>query len=217
MQHVIYDPTYSATMENEVARGAEAVVTDSEYIGRAAVCKTRPPKGYRFPELDSRLRMSRTRNEAKLMHEAKNAGVRTPCIYDVDLSECRITMERVEGRTVKDVLESNPEMASGISVMIGATVARLHSARICHGDLTTSNMILCDEGICLIDFSMGCGNATEEDMGVDIRLLERAFTSAHPGMESEFSTLIETYYDGIPDSKAIRKKVEDIRNRCRYT
>lgn len=204
-------------MENEVARGAEAIVTDTEYIGRRAICKTRPPKGYRYPELDVQLRTSRTRNEAKLIHDAKQAGVRTPCIYDVDLKECRIIMEKVPGRTVKAVLESEPERASEISRMIGSTVAKLHTARICHGDLTTSNMILCDEGICLIDFSMGSGKCTDEGIGVDVRLLERAFSSAHPGMEAAFSELIETYYKEIPDEKAIRKKVEDIRNRCRYT
>lgn len=204
-------------MENEVARGAEAVVTDTEYIGRTAICKTRPPKGYRHPELDARLRLARTRNEAKLMHDAKEAGVRTPCIYDVDLTNCRIIMEKVSGRTVKEVLENEPENALNVSRTIGETIAKLHSARISHGDLTTSNMILHDGEICLIDFSMGNGKANNEGIGVDIRLLERAFTSAHPGMESAFSELIETYYKGIPDGDAIRKKVEDIRNRCRYT
>lgn len=204
-------------MESEVARGAEAVVTNMKYIGRTAICKTRPPKGYRHPDLDSRLRLARTRNEAKLMHDAKEAGVRTPCIYDVDLLNCRIIMEKVSGKTVKNVLDTEPDRVLEVSRMIGETIARLHSARISHGDLTTSNMILCGNEICLIDFSMGKGNASDEGIGVDVRLLERAFTSAHPGMESAFSELIETYYKKIPDEKAIRKKVEEIRNRCRYT
>ncbi len=200
------------------AMGAEAVITGTTYLGREAVVKHRPPKTYRLPELDSHIRSSRTRNEARIMHEARAAGVRTPCIYDIDLRECRIVMERVRGTMVRDALRSHPERADGICRMVGLTVARLHSARICHGDLTTSNMVLTDDGdVCLIDMSMGCTRAETEDMGVDLRLLERAFASAHVGLEGSFDVLMETYYSGIPNPREVRRKVEDIRNRGRYT
>lgn len=201
----------------ETTRGAEAIISTGEFLGRRSLIKTRPAKAYRHPDLDSRIRSSRTRNEARILHEARSAGIRTPCIYDIDLKECSITMELVDGETVKDALDRNPGSAVDVCTRIGETVARLHSARICHGDLTTSNMILCEGEICLIDFSMGCNHAEMEDMGVDIRLLERAFASAHTGLTEAFDAMMESYYGNIPEPDRMRKKVDDIRNRGRYT
>jgi TP53 regulating kinase-like protein/N6-L-threonylcarbamoyladenine synthase/protein kinase Bud32 len=198
-------------------RGAEATVGRCVFMGREAVVKTRPSKGYRIPELDARIRSSRTRNEARITREARMAGVRTPCIYDVDLKDCSITMEWLEGPTVKAYLDSRPEDSTEVCKAIGANIASMHNAGICHGDLTTSNMIICDGRVCLIDFSMGSSVATLEEIGVDIRLLERAFTSAHTDMEEEFSALMESYYGCVSEPEKVRKKVEDIKNRGRYT
>jgi len=78
-------------------------------------------------------------------------------------------------------------------------------------------MILEDGEVCLIDFSMGSANADLEDIGVDLRLLERAFSSAHIGLESSFSLLMDTYYSNVENPKAVKKKLADIKNRCRYT
>lgn len=207
-------------MENDSAKamGAEATVACTRYLGFDAVVKTRPVKSYRIPELDKHLRLTRTRNEARLIHEARRAGVRTPCVYDIDTEECSITMEHIKGRTVKDVLDKGDSDPVQLCEKIGNAIARLHSAKICHGDLTTSNMILMDDGtVCIIDFSMGCLKATVEEMGVDLRLLERAFTSAHTGLSSPFEHLMSTYYDNIPNPEIMKRKVEDIKNRGRYT
>ncbi len=203
---------------DELAMGAEATVTRIAFLGRDAVRKTRPPKSYRLPELDGRIRSARTRNEARLMREARRAGVRTPCVYDIDLSDCSIVMESVEGRTAKEAIDSDPGSAPAIAKVIGRTVARLHAAGICHGDLTTSNMILMPDGeLCLIDFSMGCSKATLEDVGVDVRLLERAFGSAHAGMDDAMDAMMDAYFGSVPDADAVRRKLEDIKNRGRYT
>ena len=79
-------------------------------------------------------------------------------------------------------------------------------------------MILTDDGeICLIDMSMGCTRAETEDIGVDLRLLERAFTSAHIDLLQAYDAMMDSYYSMVPDAKAIRKKVEEIKNRGRYT
>ena len=201
-----------------MASGAEATVTGTSFLGRDAVEKVRPAKPYRLPELDARIRSSRTRNEARMMREARAAGVRTPCVYDLDLSRCSITMERIEGPTVKELLDARPERAPEVCREVGRTVARLHSAGMCHGDLTTSNMVVCRDGsVCLLDLSMGRTRAELEDVGVDLRLLERAFSSAHVGLPGAFAELMEEYYANVPDPKAVAKKLEDIRNRGRYT
>ena len=204
-------------MSNDVTQGAEATVSFTEYLGRQALLKMRPAKSYRLPEIDAHIRNVRTRNEARIMHDARAAGVRTPCIYDIDLKECSITMEYIQGPSVKHYLDEHPDQADEICRKIGTTVAKLHSANICHGDLTTSNMILEGDEVCLIDFSMGCANAELEDIGADMRLLERAFSSAHVGLETSFDVLMETYYANIKNAKQVAKKLTDIKNRARYT
>ena len=202
---------------SEPIHGAEATILLDDYLGRKALIKVRPEKSYRLPEIDNHIRSARTKNEAKIIHDARTVGVRTPCIYDIDLTKCSITMEYVEGPSVKQVLDEHPEMADDICRKIGTSIARLHTAGICHGDLTTSNMILEGDEICFIDFSMGCTRAELEDIGVDLRLLERAFSSAHVGLESSFDVLMDTYYANIPNAKSVRKKITDIKNRARYT
>ena len=203
---------------NDLAVGAEATVAHDTFLGRGAVRKSRPPKSYRLPELDRHIRSVRTRNEARLMREARRAGVRTPCVYDIDLAECSIVMEEIRGPTAKEAIASDPGNAPAVARRIGETVARLHAAGICHGDLTTSNMIVLPDGeICLIDFSMGCSKATLEDIGVDVRLLERAFGSAHAGMDEAMDAMMSAYFDSVPDAAAVKRKLEDIKNRGRYT
>jgi len=198
--------------------GAEATVYRTKYLGREAVVKTRIPKGYRHPELDLRLRSSRTKHEAKVMIEARKAGVRTPVIYDIDIKKCDITMEFISGRKIKDILDSEPSKAKELCKKIGRTVARLHNAGISHGDLTTSNMILMPDGeICIFDLSLGTASAEIEDLGVDVHLLQRAFTSAHSGLEDELNVLMASYSKEMKDSKNVLKRVDDIRGRARYT
>ena len=201
-----------------LATGAEGSVRITDFFGRPAVAKIRSPKKYRVPELDSSIRSKRTRAEARLLREARGAGVRTPVVYLVDPTEGLIVMERIAGPTVKEYLDAHPENAEKICGQIGRDLAHLHDARVAHGDLTTSNMIVCPDGkICFIDFSMGSYPADDEAVGVDVRLLERAFASAHPGMESAYSALIGEYCAEKKNSEAVIAKVTEIKERGRYT
>lgn len=206
-------------MENiEIGRGAEATVYRTEYRGRDAIVKHREPKGYRHPDLDRHLRVARTRTEVRVMIDARAAGVRSPVVYDVDLEEGSITMEYIRGMSVKQALDEHPEDANAICTDIGRMIARLHNGRICHGDLTTSNMIINGNGeMCLIDFSLGDTRIGLEEMGVDIRLLERAFTSAHSTIEGAFHNVIDAYCKDMDQSKQVLAKVEEIKGRARYT
>ena len=202
----------------EIAKGAEASVFISEFLGRESITKTRFRKEYRQKELDDRIRSSRLRNEAKLLKDARNAGVRTPVIYDIDIETCSLVMERVCGKMVKEVLENNEDDPEAICSEIGKMIATLHNSKICHGDLTTSNMMLTDDGrICLLDISMGSSPADQEDMGVDIHLFERAFTSAHPELSSALEAAMRSYVEHKIDGGRIIEKVEEIKGRGRYT
>jgi len=201
-----------------IAKGAEAEIYNTSFLGRDALVKVRSAKRYRVRELDSEIRSSRTRNEVRLMREARRAGVRTPVIYDIDMNEFSITMEKVNGSKVKDELERDPSSAAEICGMIGKAVADLHNSGICHGDLTTSNMILTeDRRICLIDLSMGKTNAELEDMGVDVHLLKTAFVSAHPDLKNAFPEVMRSYMETKKDPERLLRKVEEIEGRGRYT
>jgi len=201
-----------------LAKGAEADIYATLFLGRESLIKIRAAKRYRAAELDNDIRSSRTRNEARLMKEARKAGVRTPVVYDVDMREFSITMEFVKGMKVKEKLDNDPDSATTICRMIGISVASLHNSGICHGDLTTSNMILTEDGrICFIDLSMGRTKAELEDMGVDVHLLERAFTSAHPDLKEAFSEMMQAYLSIKKEPKKLLRKIEEIENRGRYT
>lgn len=198
--------------------GAEAVIEETEYLGYRAVRKTRPAKGYRHPELDLKLRTSRTKNEVRVIREARCAGIRTPVIYDVDLGGGSIVMEYVSGTKVKDIIDNDPDNSVKVCRMIGSALAKMHNANICHGDLTTSNMILTDGGeLCLIDFSLGATRCDLESKGVDIHLLDRAFSSSHSESSAYFETIMETYMSEVDKANEIARRIEDIKRRARYT
>jgi len=205
-------------MDKPIAVGAEAVVTVSEFLGRKAVKKTRVPKKYRHPVLDERIRSVRTRNEVRIIRQSRSDTVRTPVIYDVDMTEYSITMEFIEGSTVKDVLDSDPSLAEKICPLIGKILADLHNRGISHGDMTTSNMILGPDGkICVTDMSLGNLKAGTEEMGVDLRLLQRPFASAHSEIENGFERILEEYVKHKANADEVLRKTEEIRNRARYT
>ena len=205
-------------MVDTVGVGAEAVVTHTEFLGRDAVVKSRVRKGYRHPDLDDHLRTKRTKTEVRVMREARLAGVRSPVIYDTDLKEGTITMEYIHGESVKSILDDEPDRADEICWKIGEMIARLHTRGISHGDLTTSNMIMNDDGeICLIDFSLGDTRVDIEAMGVDLHLMERAFTSAHSSIDNAYKMIIDSYKQHLPQADKVLARVEDIKSRARYT
>ncbi len=200
-----------------IARGAEALVSSAKFLDMDAIIKSRLPKSYRDAELDSSLRNARSRKEARLLREARLAGVRTPYVYDVDTHDASITMEFIVGPKIRDVLANDMPDARVVCENIGRALAKLHSKGISHGDLTTSNMILEGEEVCLIDFSLGNMPASEEDLGVDIHLLRRAFMSAHSEVAELFDSLISSYLSHNPGGKAVLAKADEIQKRGRYT
>ncbi len=199
-------------------RGAEAELRRAEFLGREVVEKFRVPKAYRLPAMDEALRRSRIRVEARLMSEARAAGVAVPILYDVNLVENKIVMEFIDGPTVKEVLEAGGSRAHETAKEVGRIAGRLHRAGIIHGDLTTSNMILRDRRIVMIDFSLGGNDETAEARGVDLHLLREALTSAHKGAAAYYRDVLagyrETFGAGAGD---VIRKVKEIESRGRYT
>jgi len=201
-----------------VRRGAEAEIRRGEYLGRKVMVKSRVPKAYRHPDLDCSLRATRTKNEARLMQEARRHGVPTPIIYDIDRAQATIVMQEIVGPRVKDVLVSAPrEEAETICLEIGREAAALHKAGMVHGDLTTSNMVMEGEKVYLIDFSLGSRNAEIEEMGVDLHLLKEAFQSAHSERFDLFEVVMRSYSENFDQAKRVLAKITEIEERGRYT
>lgn len=131
---------------------AESKVYECSFYGCPAVCKYRFPKTYRHPTLDRKLREQRTVREARALVRCRKHGVVAPTVYAVDRERCAIVMERIDGITVRDVLNKEQEdVARGRSTVssldelllrgMGEVVGLLHNADIIHGDLTTSNFM----------------------------------------------------------------------------
>ncbi len=170
-----------------IAKGAEAII--EKYGG--IIIKKRIKKGYRIRVLDEYLRKKRTRNEAKLMIEAKRNGIRVPNIIEVNEKEFTIKMEFVHGKKLSDYEELN------CCNEIGKIIRKLHDAKIIHGDLTTSNLIETNDGIYLIDFSLGFFSNKVEDKAVDLLLLKRAVETKHKNFEECWKEILEGYGDHV--------------------
>ncbi|UCD13943.1 MAG: Kae1-associated serine/threonine protein kinase [Thermoplasmatales archaeon] len=201
-----------------IYKGAEAEIVLSRYLGEKVVQKRRIPKSYRIKEIDSFLISFRTKEEAKLISEARSYGVSVPIIYDVDLEGGVITMQYVAGRRIKDILNDLDEKErKRICIMIGESVAKLHNNDIIHGDITTSNMILLDDRIHFIDFGLGGKNSEIETKGVDLHVLMEAFESTHSQHPKCFDYVLEGYKkEFLGNTDTIVKKINDIVKRGRY-
>jgi len=201
-----------------IKRGAEAEIYLSDWRGRKVVIKKRIPKLYRNAEIDKRLREARTKLEAKLISEARSFGVATPIIYDVDTGNSRIVMEYIEGERIKEVLYgASKEKQKSLCFEMGCCVGKFHKNDLIHGDLTTSNMILMDNRIYFIDFSLGGKSKEIEAKGVDLHLLSEAFESTHSEILNMFDHVLEGYKNEYRGAEKVIKKVKEIEKRGRYT
>ncbi len=195
-----------------IRRGAEAIL----YLRNGELVKERVAKGYRIPELDAKIRKMRTRAEAKLMERARFAAAPVPKARAED--DFKLVMEFVEGARLKDSLGSmEPGERKRVCGLIGEIAAKLHSAGIVHGDLTTSNMILKDSGLYIIDFGLGRFSGKAEDQAVDLFLLYEALKSTHFAVLDEcWTSVMDAYSSGYAKAKEVASRMEKIKKRRRY-
>ncbi len=182
-------------------RGAEAILSERSLLGRRCVQKRRIAKGYRLKELDSRLRLERTRSEARLLHRAKLAGVSCPVVLEVE--DFTITMGFIEGM--------RPEMHAEDCREAGRILAALHESGIIHGDFTPANLIMERSGkISVIDFGLGFMSNDIEDMAVDVFTMIRALGDA--GAKDAFID----GYSSYAKAGAVLARVKQVEKRVRY-
>ena len=199
-------------------KGAEAEIRLASYMGYKVVQKKRIQKVYRIKNIDDRLISMRTKEEAKLMTEARIHGISVPIIYDVGLEDGVITMEYLEGKRIKDILNDlSEEERARICKMIGESIAKFHNNDIIHGDITTSNMILLNDRVHFIDFGLGEKNGEIETKGVDLHVLMEAIDSTHSRYANCFDYVLDGYKKELKeDATLVIKKIEEIVKRGRY-
>ncbi|GAF72609.1 unnamed protein product, partial [marine sediment metagenome] len=145
-------------MKKTIAQGAEAKIILSNNLRRDPnlkeglikgnlvpfIIKDRIKKSYRIPELDKKIRIRRTRSEAKLLLKASQI-INCPIPQESKESN-KIQMPFIKGQKLSDYLDSfSLNKQKQILNQIGKDVAKLHNENIIHGDLTTSNMILVED------------------------------------------------------------------------
>ncbi len=201
-------------------RGAEADVIRGDWHGLDAVFKVRKPLTYRLQVLDESIRRQRTVHEAEMVHLSRRAGVPSPFLYNVDVPNSTLVMEYIEGERVKDQLGSISENElSRIFLEFGRDVARLHSAGIMHGDLTTANVVRRGRRLVFIDFGLSIRTARLEDHAVDLRLIKETLVGAHFGVAA---SALEALYRGYAEvvgparSRAALRQLRSIERRGRY-
>ncbi|MBN2122234.1 Kae1-associated serine/threonine protein kinase [Candidatus Micrarchaeota archaeon] len=185
-------------------RGAEAELVEVEFLGHACFRKERRKKGYRIAEIDSEIRLGRTRREARLLHKAKSLGVLCPVVYAVGADY--IVIGKVLGRKLSD---------SASEVMgAGRILGKLHSGGIVHGDFTSYNLIVDGAGkIHVIDFGLGFSSRKVEDFADDVITMVRSLGGAESPAGKKF---LEGYSAEFAGSKSVLKKIGEIEARARY-
>ena len=211
-----------------IRKGAEATVSRVSWHGLDCVLKERVQKAYRHPVLDQELRTTRTRKEARLIHQLKTTGIRVPYLYHVDLRECSILMERIEGELLKDAISASSqsgdeERVRALLASLGEMVGTLHDNNFIHGDLTSSNVIVTSDSstaegfsLVLIDLGLGAFSGEVENKGVDLHVLLEAFQSTHSELLELRDVILDAYRERYDGAGEVVAKVEEIERRGRY-
>ncbi|HEU5487701.1 MAG TPA: KEOPS complex kinase/ATPase Bud32 [Candidatus Nitrosotalea sp.] len=199
-----------------VKKGAEADIYVTSWNGKNSILKIRKKKDYRVDSLDIRIRTLRTIREAKMMSESKSFGITTPLVYFVDEKKCEIYLQFIKGKLVRD-LPLNQIVKS--CKEIGKIVGTLHKNGVMHGDLTTSNFILSQRGLVILDFGLAQKTNTIDDYAIDLRLFKEVLNSAHAQIvDNAWSLFVQGYRSmlGKTLTDKIINQVSVIEKRGRY-
>ncbi|MFC7073907.1 bifunctional N(6)-L-threonylcarbamoyladenine synthase/serine/threonine protein kinase [Halovenus rubra] len=201
-------PDTNSGVDKQTVTGAEATVT----INDKRVIKQRNPREYRHPVLDERLREERTRQEARLTSKARNAGVPTPLVLDVDVEETTLTFQHVGDVDLREAL--SVEHVETVARHLG----RIHEAGFVHGDPTTRNVrVECDTDrgwVFLIDFGLGYYTENPEDHAMDLHVLSQSLAGTDDDAD-KLMDAAEVAYSTVGNETVI-DQLREIEARGRY-
>jgi len=190
-----------------IQQGAEAIIS----LENNQITKHRISKSYRISELDNKLRLRRTKSEAKIINKL-NKIIPTPKIISTDNKE-NILMEYLSGKKLSEDLEKLDYKK--IAKQIGENITKIHNQDIIHGDLTTSNMIFKTNKVYFIDFGLGFHSHKIEDKAVDLHLIQQALNAKHHTIAEEvFKIILKNYKP--EKAKLIIERIKVIESRGRY-
>jgi len=197
-------------------KGAEGDLYLSNWDNRKAILKIRKKKNYRNSQLDDKIRKQRTIRESQIISEVKSFGICTPLIYQLNMKNYSILMQYLDGTLVHEL----PDLKLiKYCKEIGRIVGTLHKNGIMHGDLTTSNFILVNEKIFVIDFGLANKTKKPEDHAVDLRLFKEILNSAHAGiMKKAWTNFLLGYKKSVGTTyfNKVTHLVSVIESRGRY-
>jgi TP53 regulating kinase-like protein len=195
-----------------IAQGAEAKI----FLSNKTITKDRVSKSYRIEELDQKIRKRRTKSEGKLLEKASKI-VNCPKPSIINLLNFRLKMPFINGKKLSEHLDKfSLKEQKQICQKIGGSISKIHDEGIIHGDLTTSNMILKEGKIFLIDFGLGYISHKHEDKAVDLHVLKQALEAKHYKNWEELWKQVEKAYKKANNSKVILERLKAVEKRGRY-
>ena len=206
-------PWIESVSRSEEMKGAESIISRETYLGRRAVSKVRPAKGYRIRALDEEIRRTRMRNELGVAVRLHEAGLEAPLPFLLDQERNELKMQDMECPTLRMVLMEDGSVPDIVKAL-GRAVGKMHESGISHGDLTTGNVLIKEGKICFIDGSMGSVVAETKDLGQDLFLLKESFQSMHgdlPGIWADFLKAYRRSHDGASRVLDELKRIESTR------
>ena len=196
-----------------IYKGAEANL----YVEDGKLIKHRVKKEYRIDELDRRLRKQRTTREVKILENARRIGINVPKVYETNISEYKIVMEFIKGEPLRDIISnSGDDRVKEIALKMGRIIAKMHKTDLIHNDLTTSNMLMHENEIYVIDFGLSSMSRRVEEKAMDIVVLKKSLRAMYP---SRFGLIWSGVCEGYKDyseHEEILKRAEAIEKRARY-
>ncbi|MGC8479563.1 MAG: KEOPS complex kinase/ATPase Bud32 [Candidatus Micrarchaeia archaeon] len=183
--------------------GAEARVTINKINNFKVVLKTRYQKIYREQVLDEKLRVSRTRREAKILSKLMKNKINAPRL--IAFGKFTLIMSYVDGILLRDIDKKESFMQK-----LGSEVNKMHEADIVHGDLTPANIIIENDSTVIIDFGLSEMTTNLEEKALDILLLKRSL------IKKEFDSFLISYSNNTKYDK-IMDKLNEIEKRGRYS
>ncbi len=215
-----------------LAQGAEAIIS----LNKNIIKKTRVKKSYRLPELDKKIRLRRTKSEAKILEKLSKI-ISVPKLIKLSEENSEIELEFIKGEKLSESLEKQKNIST-IAKQIGENIAKVHNLGIIHGDLTTSNMIYqketnsyeqfikgggrrgnykCHYKLFFIDFGLSFFSDKIEDKAVDLHLIKEALKAKHNSIsEKFFKEIIKSYSKIALKPKEVLKRLEIVEKRGRY-
>jgi len=188
-------------------KGAEADIYITSWNDQNSILKIRKKKDYRVHSLDTRIRTLRTIREAKMLSEAKSFGITTPLVYFVDEKKCEIYLQFIKGKLIRDIPE---QQIVKTCEEIGKIVGILHKNGVMHGDLTTSNFILSQKGLAILDFGLSQKTDKIDDFAIDLRLFKEVLNSAHAQIVDNAWTLFIQGYKKILGKNITEKIINQV-------